>query len=517
MSFSKSLIGSQAPRLFSPVEGDTTRGDQAVKFARWLGMTLFPWQEDLLRDMCRTAPDGRWRYRESVVVVPRQNGKGEVLIARELAGIYLFGEKEILHTAHFLDTAVDARDRLWSFIAENDDLLYWWEGEHDVIPKVVHSNGKESIEFPNGATVKFRTRTDKTGRGLSIDLLVFDECYNLPDEVYSAISKTTRARPNPHKIFISSPVNRAVHYHGKVFSAHRWAGIDGANGILFREWSADPEEVDPFSREALMISNPSLVESGDVGAQIADLQDDQEAAKKSAVLYASYLVESLGFGDWVPRDKDVNADFIPIIDPVEWAQAAVDTPDFEDSAIAVSATPSASAASMVMALQGDGFVYLTLAPGTDFVRDELSRSIVRNVLMHDPVVAVVDDIGPCSALIPMLQKSEIDPVVPTGGKVAQAYELFLTMWAEGRIKHDGDPRWLEALSVMQERAKRGRYRSIDPFTGDVTCFIAATLAVWGLMQYTAATVDVEALQKKKRYVGHATTRKYRQSALSMSF
>ena len=253
------LIGSQEPRLASTAHGDTTRGDAAVEFCRWAGMTLFPWQEDMLRDMCRTDEDGLWSHRETVATVPRQNGKCEVLIARELAGIFLFGEKEILHTAHFLDTSIEARDRLWDVIENNDDLMHWWEGEHDGLPWLIKTNGKEGIEFPNGAKIRFRTRTEKTGRGLSIELLVFDECFNLPNQIYSAISKTTRAREHSHTIFISSPVDRFQHMHGAVFSAKRWAGIDGAPGVLFREWSIDPDFMDPFSREAMVQSNPSLV------------------------------------------------------------------------------------------------------------------------------------------------------------------------------------------------------------------------------------------------------------------
>lgn len=33
----------------------------------------------MLRDMCRTDSEGLWSHRETVAVVPRQNGKGEVL------------------------------------------------------------------------------------------------------------------------------------------------------------------------------------------------------------------------------------------------------------------------------------------------------------------------------------------------------------------------------------------------------------------------------------------------------
>lgn len=110
------LLGVQEPRLSLIPEGDMRRGEEAVQFARWCGMTLYPWQEDLLRNMCRTDESGRWSAREVLTVVARQNGKGEVLVARELAGIYLFGERSIFHSAHFMDTAIDAQRRLWEII-----------------------------------------------------------------------------------------------------------------------------------------------------------------------------------------------------------------------------------------------------------------------------------------------------------------------------------------------------------------------------------------------------------------
>ena len=117
------LLGVQTPRLSSIPDGDVARGDAAVAFARFCGLTLYPWQEDMLRDMCRTDDAGLWSAREVVAVIARQNGKGEVLVARELAGVYLFGEKSIFHSAHFMDTAIDAQKRLWEVIASVDELM----------------------------------------------------------------------------------------------------------------------------------------------------------------------------------------------------------------------------------------------------------------------------------------------------------------------------------------------------------------------------------------------------------
>lgn len=295
------LLGVQTPRLSLIPEGDTQRGDAAVDFARWAGMTLYPWQEDFLRDLCRTDPAGVWAAREAVGVVARQNGKGEILVARELAGIYVFKEREIFHSAHFMDTAIDAQKRLWDIIESNEDLLYWWEDDEDTpgLPVIGKTNGKENITFPNGAIVYFRTRTKKTGRGLSVDLLVLDECYDLPRETHAALSKLTRAKERAQTIYISSPVNRLEHAHGAVFSAKRWAAIDQAERMLFKEWSP-AEDDDPFVQATWARCNPSLVDSG-IGAQLVDIQADAAAAKASEALRDQFMVETLAAGNWYPR------------------------------------------------------------------------------------------------------------------------------------------------------------------------------------------------------------------------
>ena len=49
--------------------------------------------------------DGRWQTREVGVNVPRQNGKGEILIARELFGLFELGERLVIHTAHEFKTS----------------------------------------------------------------------------------------------------------------------------------------------------------------------------------------------------------------------------------------------------------------------------------------------------------------------------------------------------------------------------------------------------------------------------
>lgn len=507
------LLGVQEPRLQNVPEGDPRLGDMGVNFCRNAGMTLFPWQEELLRDCLRTvpnegAPGGEdFAAREVVVPVSRQNGKGEFLVARELVGVYLLGEMEILHTAHLMDTAISAQKRLWEVIEGNDDLLYWWEDEFDDLPKLKTGNGKEGIVFPNGAEIYFRTRSHKTGRGMSVDLLLIDECFNLPAEYDAGLSALTSARARAQRIYISSPVNRMEHAHGQVFSAKRWAGIDGEDGVLFKEWSPD-EDANPFVQGTWEVCNPSLV-TGGVGKQLREVKSAAAAAKNSEVLREKFMVEHLGAGLWFPRDGEAVDEFVPVIDPAAWETQQRAMPAVGEAglmALGVDTTPDGEAVSLVMAAQvGKGY-YLSLAPLRDFSREPAVDAIARSVTANDPVGVVVDPTGQGGTLVTPLRERGIDPDHVNGAQVSQAWELFLRLWAEGLIQHDGDARWVRALGVAVERSKGGKFRCLERFSGDVTCLVAASLAVWQLDMFQGAAPQVEVeVERKTGFVRGASS------------
>src|SRR5690606_42159086 len=73
--------------------------------------TLFrsEWQRYVLEHSLGEREDGRWCAFEVAVVVPRQNGKNVIIEARELAGLFLWGEKVIIHSAHQVKTARDRK------------------------------------------------------------------------------------------------------------------------------------------------------------------------------------------------------------------------------------------------------------------------------------------------------------------------------------------------------------------------------------------------------------------------
>lgn len=94
------LLGHQEPRYLSHPKYVSSSGQEAVELAARAGLFLDPWQECVLKHALGERADNTWSSYEVAMVVSRQNGKGAILEARELAGLYLFGEELILHSAH---------------------------------------------------------------------------------------------------------------------------------------------------------------------------------------------------------------------------------------------------------------------------------------------------------------------------------------------------------------------------------------------------------------------------------
>jgi hypothetical protein len=123
---------------------------------------------------------GRWAASTVVQVMPRQNGKNLVLEARELAGLFLLGERIIIHSAHEQATSSEHFRHLVERIKNVDELSRR-------VKKISYGKGAESIELWSGERILFKTRTGGGGRGFTIDLLVFDEAQKLPAEAKSAL------------------------------------------------------------------------------------------------------------------------------------------------------------------------------------------------------------------------------------------------------------------------------------------------------------------------------------------
>jgi len=195
------LHGSQTPRFQSVPAYEATTGAEAIELAALAGLNLDPWQQLVLTEALGERADGKWAAFEVGVVVPRQNGKGGILEARELAGLFLLGERFIVHSAHQFDTSLEAFMRLLHLIEGTPEL-------EKNVKKVSRSHGEEGIELKTGQRIRFRTRTSNGGRGFTGDCLILDEAMSLPVTAHGALLPTLSARPNPQVWYLGSSVDQ---------------------------------------------------------------------------------------------------------------------------------------------------------------------------------------------------------------------------------------------------------------------------------------------------------------------
>ncbi len=91
------LRGAQRPRVCWVPPYRSSTGEEALEVCALAGLHLDPWQAYVLREALGERPDGQWAAREVGLVVPRQCGKGAILEARELAGLFVLDERLIVH------------------------------------------------------------------------------------------------------------------------------------------------------------------------------------------------------------------------------------------------------------------------------------------------------------------------------------------------------------------------------------------------------------------------------------
>src|SRR4051794_17417401 len=87
-------VGLQLPRVSLVPEFSESTGEEVVDLCAEVGLDLDPWQQHVIVNaMGERASDQKWAAFEVGVVVPRQNGKGGIIEARTLGGLYLLSER----------------------------------------------------------------------------------------------------------------------------------------------------------------------------------------------------------------------------------------------------------------------------------------------------------------------------------------------------------------------------------------------------------------------------------------
>ena len=167
----KVRYGNQKPRIDIFENGDIWLADKTIELVSYYGVDLKPWQKSILYRWMALDDDGKWANPDCGLLVSRQNGKSELLIARIIGGMVFLGEA-LIYTAQSDKTVQEIRRRVQRFFYDaEEEIRDMLTEEFDQEPKSL-----DYLELRNRGRCVFRTRTRTSGLGSSNDVLLLDEC-----------------------------------------------------------------------------------------------------------------------------------------------------------------------------------------------------------------------------------------------------------------------------------------------------------------------------------------------------
>jgi hypothetical protein len=461
-------LGNQRPRLESlPPADDWSQGEDAVELARQAGLVLDDWQQYVLLNalaMCGS----RWAAFEVCLIVSRQNGKGSVIEALELAALFLFDDvRLILHSAHKFDTAADAFRRILGLIEQSPDFSR-------EVAKVIRSHGSESIELRNGKRLRFIARSAGAGRGFAADLVILDEAFNISEDAMASMLPTLSTRPNPQVWYTSTAGGPTSVQLGRV----RGRGLVGGDpSLAFFEWSVDADAYDPADPRDWALGNPGM------GVRISP---EYIALERASLTAEAFATERLGVGlyptdladAWLVVPKDV---WGGLADPGSMVRDPVAL-GVEMTLVAPRKQPWVSIAAAGQRADGRfGVEVVDRRLGSDWVASRL----VALRKKHKPCAVIVDPAGHAGALIEGLVQAGVDVAESFAARdAAQAFGHFRDLVTTGRLRHRGDDRLDRSLAGATTRplADAEAWDRRDPRV-DLGPVVAASLACWGFRRF----------------------------------
>jgi hypothetical protein len=476
--------GHQRPRVFTAPPYTTSAGQEAVELAAMAGLMLDEWQQFAMHVGLGERPNGTHSAFEVAVNVARQNGKGGIIEARELAGLFLLGERLILHSAHEFKTSIEAFRRIVALVTNTDSL-------RRRVKAVRRTTGEECIELLTGQRLRFLARSGGSGRGFTGDCNMFDEDMILGDDAMGALMPTMAAVKDPQVWYLGSagigaPSVQLARLRRRALAAMESGAPDPS--LAYMEWSIEPHvrecppgctlHDDPASPLSVAKANPAL------GYRLTLDHTERERLTMSPELFAR---ERLGVGDY-PSDV---GDTWRVIDEDAWRALTNGRSSIADPvAFAVDVTPERTHAAICAAGTSGDATHVEVIdhrPGTGWVVGRVAELVEK----WGPCAVVIDPGGPAGSLLPDLRKALADALVkdeelvvePKTREVAQACGQFFDAVADQSLVHLDQAPLSTALAGCDKRplgdawawARRGVSVDISPL-------VAATLAAWGHSQ-----------------------------------
>lgn len=449
-----------------PLDRDYLRG-----FLALFGLILDPWQEDfLLWAISRRGSSDLWDEQSLFAafkvlgVVPRQNGKGEIMIARQLLGLFEFRERLQVHTAHEFKTCVEHFLRIKALVEASP----FGPNQPEELVKIIRTGaGDQAIELHNGCRLRFLARSRTSGRGFSADVFYFDEAFELSIASVGSILPTLSARPNPQVWFFSSaPHFTSEELHGQL----RQADEDTDPRLFCRLWENSPD-TRPDDIEAWHRVNPAR----EIRISDESITNEMRSLCATPAGVAEFNRERLG----IREGGDGDAGVVPFD---QWMKLA-DSQSTVASSLAYGLSVSADAGWASIASAGrrrDGMLHIDTVDrrqGTSWVVERVCELFEKRRLPIRVNPAAAE-----GAFIRQLRDARIGVIEVGGREYQQACGELLEAVLNGRLRHLGQESMDRAAGAAGRRdvGQEGGWVWARPGAVDISPLTAATLALSGV-------------------------------------
>lgn len=490
------ITGYQRPRLESVPPYVSSAGADTIELARLAGLDLDPWQQHVLTGALGRRADGKWSAFEVKLLVSRQNGKGSILEARELAGLYLFkSDRLLIHTAHEHKTASEHFNRVWSLIDNQDDLRKR-VARHSTAygrefiqlkpgPTIVLGSGGREIIRQESSRLIFIARTGASGRGFTGDFLAYDEDMVLKTVQVGSSLPALGARPNPQVWYTGSAGDKSSEQLAHV----RRRGVAAAEGdrnpgrLAFYEWSINWHDEycdalctlhdDPEAEESVARANP--------GYNIRR-SAESVAAERDALTPEQFSREILGVGDY-PAPLDAW-----LVVPKKWFETTADKsespPRVTSPVFAIEVAPDRSSAAIFVAgKRPDGRTGVQLVEH----REGTGWLPARARQLEDkwkPVAWAIDKRAATGTVIAELERAGFTLQFLQASDVAHASGMLFDAMRDDTIRHYNQPAVRAALAAVDKRNLADTWAFDRQNSAVDQCpLMAMTFAHWGYQRF----------------------------------
>ena len=530
------LLGAQRPRLWTspprhgvkdpyckacdaesrPFGCGNSQSADLLEWAESIGYDLDDWQQWLLTEGCGTRPDGRWSAFEVMAILSRQNGKNQDLEVRELGGLFVLGEKLVIHTAHEFKASVEHFRRVRDTVDSHDGLrrrvksVTTSHGDEAIelrpVPTLIFGPGAKRIRRSVAARLRFLARSRGSGRSFTADCVVYDEAMILSDEQVGASMPTMSAVPNPQMWYTAS----AGYHDSTQLAMVRRRMIKGTDpSLMGAEWSINAHaDTCPRDEARGRRSNRFII-----CARHDDRDDPRSWAKANPALGTRITArhvsqelnamspdtfdrERLGVGDWPAEDETWS-----VVSEAQWNACAVPDPGGATRPVAFAVDVAADMKSAVICAAWErppktAYHFADRETGRPLDKDAVARIVIEipRGCSRDGTGWVIPRLlelrkawkplgicfpknGPAAALIDEAERSGIELVKAGTAEEAAAFALFVTAIRDKTLAHLGkaeSPELWSAMAGAETRdvgdggttwSRRDSEASIAPVTG----------------------------------------------------